>query len=136
MVKSRILFLFFRVSIAFDSWTLNLLYTGVWKWYYHLCEGIWILMFMLELAFEASNANSIIFDNVMPQLESLSTQLILAEVFWVMLCASMVESCVALFDTSFLNYWTSNLLEDSKKFKLGVWMCHILYSFRAIFKEK
>lgn len=59
----------------------------------------------------------------MSQIESLSRQLILAKVVWLILCGFIIESCIALFETSFLNCNTWILLEGKKQmFKLGVVM--------------
>ena len=58
--------------------------------------------FELELAFEASDVSLRNFDNGVWQVDSLTTKLILSSIFLVCLCAFIIESIVALFETSFM----------------------------------
>ena len=81
----------------------------------------------IELAFVASIVNMQIFCDDVSQLESLSIQLIFAWVVWLLLCMFMIDSCVAAFETSYLNRLTWISLEEKQKFKLGVLMSHQIW---------
>lgn len=48
-VRAFTVFMFVKVSIVSDSWTLNDYTPLIWGWNHHLCKGIWILFLSLNL---------------------------------------------------------------------------------------
>lgn len=87
----------------------------------------------IEVAFEESHSSIRIFGNGVQELESLSTQLSVAYVIWLLLCKFMIKLCVALFLTSFINCWNWFLLKEKQQFKLGCWSVHKLDWFMDIY---
>ena len=119
-LKTYIVFLFVSVSVASDSWCeVN----------ESMCEKGIILSvracrfcFELELALVENFVNSRIFSNGVSQLNSFKCKIDLCMSNWVLLCTFMIESCVSLFETSYLIDWTKILLDDKQKCKLEMLM--------------